>query len=96
MLLGRAIGVTPAFHWGQVLTDHPHDTLALHVAHQVDFMTGDDYNLMNRAARVLPEWNEDIPNYANLLGMYAFGLEENNFFSKAEDFGRLVLRVGST
>ncbi len=78
-----------AFHWGQVLTDHPHDTLALHVAHQVDFMTGDDYNLMNRAARVLPEWNEDIPNYANLLGMYAFGLEENNFFSKAEDFGRL-------
>ena len=77
-----------AFEWGKVLTDHPRDSLALHVAHQVDFMTGDDYNLMSRAARVLPQWDQDVPNYANLLGMYAFGLEENNHFAKAEVIGR--------
>ncbi|MDA9008709.1 tetratricopeptide repeat protein [Alphaproteobacteria bacterium] len=76
------------FHWGKVLTDYPHDSLALHAAHQIDFITGDDYNLWSRAARVLPLWNEDMPNYANLLGMYAFGLEETNFFSKAEEIGR--------
>jgi hypothetical protein len=40
------------FHWGKVLTDYPHDSLALHAAHQIDFITGDDYNLWSRAARV--------------------------------------------
>ncbi len=71
-----------------VLADYPRDTLALFLGHQLDFLLGDALNLRGRIERVLPSWDADVPNYANVLGMHAFGLEECNMFDHAEEQGR--------
>ena len=71
-----------------VLAEYPHDTLALHLGHQFDFLLGDALNLRGRVERALPYWDEHIPNYANVLGMHAFGLEECNMFEHAEAVGK--------
>ncbi len=47
--------------------------------------------LRDRPAQVLPHWNEDVPGYSYLLGMYAFGLEETNLYDRAEQTGRRAL-----
>lgn len=71
-----------------VLSDHPRDTLALYLGHQLDFLLGDALNLRGRVERILPYWDADIPNYSHVLGMQAFGLEECNMFGQAEDAGK--------
>ncbi len=71
-----------------VLAQYPHDTLALHFGHQLDFLLGDALNLRGRIERILPHWDESMPNYSHVLGMYAFGLEECNMFDHAEAMGR--------
>jgi tetratricopeptide (TPR) repeat protein len=48
-------------------------------------------NLRNRVARVLPDWNADVPGYPYVLGMHAFGLEECNQYADAEAAGRRAL-----
>ena len=45
-------------------------------------------NLRQRPARALPEWDEADPLYPYVLGLYAFGLEENNLYPQAEEAGR--------
>src|SRR5690606_35243010 len=47
----------------------------------------------DRIARVLPAWGPDVPGYPVLLGMYAFGLEENGDYARAEDQGRRALAM---
>jgi len=76
-----------------VLCDYPRDVLALQAGHLLDFFTGDALNLRNRPARVLPQWQEDMPGYSYVLGMYAFGLEECNQYAMAEDYGRQALAL---
>lgn len=71
-----------------VLVQHPRDSLALHLGHQLDFLLGDALNLRGRIERILPQWDETVPNYSHVLGMYAFGLEECNMFDHAEDVGK--------
>jgi hypothetical protein len=77
---------------GRVLEDvtaaYPHDALALQAGHQIDFFTGDSRMLRDRLARALPAWNDSIPGYHALLGMYAFGLEECGDYAAAERAGR--------
>jgi hypothetical protein len=79
--------------YGQVLLDHPRDLLALQVAHQVDFFVGNTGMLRDRPARVLPQWDAALPGYGYVLGMQAFGLEENNMFRRAEDTGRHAVEL---
>jgi hypothetical protein len=79
--------------YGQVLLDHPRDLLALQVAHQIDFFVGNTAMLRDRPARVLPQWDAGIPGYGYVLGMQAFGLEENNMFRRAEDTGRHAVEL---
>jgi hypothetical protein len=79
--------------YGQVLLDHPRDLLALQVAHQIDFFVGNTAMLRDRPARVLPQWDAGIPGYGYVLGMQAFGLEENNIFRRAEDTGRHAVEL---
>jgi len=79
--------------YGQVLLDHPRDLLALQVAHQIDFFVGNTALLRDRPARVLPQWDPAIPGYGYVLGMQAFGLEENNMFRRAEDTGRHAVEL---
>ena len=66
----------------------PHDILGLQAGHLMDFYRANARNLRDRIARVLPRWSEDQPGYANLLGMYAFGLEETGNYAQAEAIGR--------
>src|SRR5690606_16865216 len=64
------------------------DGLALRLAHFTHFYSGDPRRMRDSVARILPLWSSDHRDYGFLLGMYAFGLEENGEYAKAEDFGR--------
>lgn len=68
--------------------EHPFDLVALQAGHLIDFYRANGRNLRDRIARVLPQWSEKIPGYSIVLGMYAFGLEENGDYSRAEAIGR--------
>jgi len=76
-----------------VLQQYPRDALALQTAHLMDFFRGDALNLRNRLGRVLPEWDENMPGYSYLLGMYAFGLEECNQYADAEKYALRALEL---
>ena len=77
---------------GRILEDlaiaHPRDVLALQAGQLMDFVAGDSRMLRDRIARALPAWSADMPNYAAILGMHAFGLEETGFYARAEAEGR--------
>jgi tetratricopeptide (TPR) repeat protein len=77
--------------YGQVLVDYPRDLVALQAAHVGDFLLGESQMLRDRVAQVLPHWNQDVPGYSYVLGMYAFGLEETNLYERAEETGRRAL-----
>ncbi|MEM8972275.1 MAG: tetratricopeptide repeat protein [Pseudomonadota bacterium] len=66
----------------------PHDLLGLQAGHLMDFYRANARNMRDRIARVLPKWSESQPGYANVLGMYAFGLEEAGDYARAEDLGQ--------
>ena len=76
---------------GALLAEHPRDLLALQVAHVADFFHGDRESLRDRVARALPGWSRDDDGYGLLLGMHAFGLEENGAYPKAEETGHTAL-----
>lgn len=71
----------------------PLDSLALQVGHQLDFFTGDARLLRDRIARALPAWSESMPGWHALLGMHAFGLEENGDYAEAERLGRRAVEL---
>lgn len=77
----------------RVLVEYPRDAMALQVAHLMDFYRGDSLNQRNRVSRVLPHWDESVPGYSYVLGMHAFGLEENNQYAQAEETGRRALAL---
>jgi hypothetical protein len=79
--------------WDALLVDHPRDALALQWAQLWDFYRGDLPALRQRPARALPEWDEQDPLQPFVLGLLAFGLEENNVYPQAEDVGRRALAV---
>lgn len=95
-----AIGELLAGRWhaaGRVLEDlsiaWPRDVLALQTGHLIDFYTGQQRLLRDRIARALPEWGADMPGYHALLGMHAFGLEENADYAGAERTGRRAVEM---
>ncbi len=65
----------------------PHDTLALQVGHQLDFLRGDSRMLRDRIARVLPAWDAGVPGWHAVLGMHAFGLGETGDYAQAQAQG---------
>ncbi len=71
----------------EVSIAHPRDLLALAVGHQIDFFTGNSRMLRDRPAQVLGAWSESDKNYANVLGMLAFGFEEMNQHDRAFELG---------
>lgn len=74
--------------WEAILADHPLDILALRLHHFTSFWMGHATQLYVAPAAVLPSWSKDIANYGNVLGMIAFGLEENAQYEAAERYGR--------
>ena len=79
--------------YGAIVIDEPHDILSLVVAHALDFRLGRRRMLRDRIAQVLPDWNAAMPGYASLLAMYAFGLEENGQYRRAEAVARRALEL---
>ena len=77
--------------YGAIVSDRPHDLLALVVAHALDFRLGHRRMLRDRIARVLPHWDPSMPGYASVLAMYAFGLVENGRYRRAERIARRAL-----
>lgn len=73
--------------------DHPRDALALQVGHQIDFFTGSSVMLRDRIAAALPAWDATMPGFHAILGMHAFGLEENADYARAEAEGRRALEL---
>ena len=70
---------------------NPRDLLALIAGHQLDFFTGHARLLKNRIARALPAWSPEMASHHAMLGMHAFGLEENGEYTLAESQGRAAL-----
>ena len=79
--------------YGAILIDWPRDILALVVAHALDFRLGHRRMLRDRVARILPKWEATTPHYASVLAMYAFGLEENGQYRRAEKIARRSLAI---
>ena len=82
-----------AERYGAILIDWPHDILALVAAHALDFRLGHRRMLRDRVAKVLPEWEATMPHYASVLAMFAFGLEENGQYRRAEKIARRALAL---
>jgi tetratricopeptide (TPR) repeat protein len=76
-----------------VTIDYPRDLLALQAGHQTDFFRGDARMLRDRIARARPAWSPATPGYHAVLGMQAFGLEENGEYSEAEKNGRRAVEL---
>jgi tetratricopeptide (TPR) repeat protein len=75
------------------LIEHPRDLLALQLAHLADLVLGRTTMLRDRIARALGHWSGADAGYGYLLGMQAFGLEENFAFERAEDLGRRAVEL---
>jgi tetratricopeptide (TPR) repeat protein len=76
-----------------ILTVHPHDVLALATANALDFHLGRRRMMRDRIAKVLPHWTAEMPAYASVLSMYAFALEENGQYRRAETIARQALAL---
>src|SRR5262245_58172862 len=70
--------------YGAIVVDWPRDILALVVAHALDFRLGRRRTMQDRLAKVLPHWEAAVPGFASVLAMYAFALEENGQYRRAE------------
>ena len=69
--------------YDRLLDRYPSDSLALQLAHALDFRLAHRQSLRDRVAKVLPYWKPDMFAYGHVLAMYAFGLEENGDYDQA-------------
>jgi tetratricopeptide (TPR) repeat protein len=84
-----------AGHLERALLRHPRDLLALKLAQDLYLALGDQVNLRDVAARVLPAWPEGRQGAGFVAGMYAFGLEECGDYRAAERYGRAALAANA-
>ncbi|XP_018425895.1 PREDICTED: tetratricopeptide repeat protein 38 [Nanorana parkeri] len=69
--------------WEEILQNHPLDLLALKFAHDAYFYLGQQTQMRDSVARVLPFWTPKNPLTSYVRGMYSFGLLETNFYDQA-------------
>lgn len=79
--------------WDDILIAHPHDLMALRLQHFSLFWAGQSYFMRDAAARALGAWDEGMPGYGQVLGMYAFALEECGDYAAAEPKGRRAVEL---
>jgi tetratricopeptide (TPR) repeat protein len=75
----------------RALLHDSHDLLALKVAQDLYFFLGQSRELQGVVTRVLRAWPAEMEGWGYLQGMFAFGLEENGEYAKAEIHGRAAL-----
>jgi tetratricopeptide (TPR) repeat protein len=79
--------------YDRLLARYPSDSLALQLAHALDFRLGRRESLRDRVANVIPHWNRDMLAYGHVLAMYAFGLEENGDYDHAYEVAQRSLEA---
>ncbi len=80
--------------WEEILAQHPHDIVALRLAHFAYFWTqGDARGMRASVERVLPRWSREAPDRGFLLGMQAFACEETGDYATAERQGRAAVEA---
>ena len=79
--------------WEAVLVSHPRDLLALQLVHLTDVLLGDVVGQRDVVARVSYLWDEGVPGYEHVLAFWAFGLEENRDYLRAEELGRASIAL---
>jgi hypothetical protein len=79
--------------YGALVADRPRDIVALVLAHALDFRLGRRHLLRDRIAQALPAWEQGAFGYPSVLAMYAFGLEENGEYPRAETMARRALAL---
>jgi len=77
------------------VAEHPHDLLALKMHHYTTFWTGRSKSLRAVAAGVDHAWDDSVPGYGYVLGMQAFGFEENGDLLRAEECGRKAVDLNA-
>ncbi|WP_045836519.1 tetratricopeptide repeat protein [Hyphomicrobium sp. 99] len=77
----------------QLGLDEPRDILALRIGHELDFFSGNKRSLRDRVARQLSAWTPSDAHYGIVQGCYAFGLEENGQYERAQEHGLIALSV---
>src|SRR6186713_1004813 len=81
-LKGEFVAACTAYN--RLSLEHPRDAFAVQVAHLCNFYLGKTTWLRDHVAAVLPNYTPGDFSHSYLLGMHAFGLEENNEFARAE------------
>ncbi|MDE0718832.1 MAG: tetratricopeptide repeat protein, partial [Rhodospirillaceae bacterium] len=79
--------------WDGILTDHPHDLLAMRLAHYTHFYSGDSTAMRDSLARIMHAWDPTVPDYGFVAGCYAFALEEDGDYARAEQRGREAVGI---
>ncbi|MCI4379092.1 hypothetical protein PGIGA_G00223910 [Pangasianodon gigas] len=74
--------------WDDILVEHPTDMLALKFSHDGFFYLGEQIQMRDSVARVLPHWKPHMPLYSYLKGLYSFGLLETRFYDQAEKIAK--------
>lgn len=85
--------LTALARWEDILLEHPRDILAHKLAHFLHFYLGESERMRDGIARALHAWDERVPGYGYMLGMYAFGLEESGVYAEAEAVGRRAVEL---
>nr|XP_058953015.1 tetratricopeptide repeat protein 38-like isoform X2 [Pocillopora verrucosa] len=79
--------------WDDIVMAYPTDILALKMLSDYSTFYGPKERVRDSVARVFPHWKQDAPLYGYLFGLYAFGLEETNFYREAEKQARKGLEL---
>jgi len=74
--------------WQEILDQWPTDMMALKLHHNGSFWTGNRQGLASAPAAALKTFGDDAPVSGFIMGMAAFGLEENGDYERAEKYGR--------
>ena len=79
--------------YNRLALEHPRDAFAVQLAHLCNFYLGRTTWLRDHSAAVLPHYDAGDFSYSYLLGMHAFGLEENHQFERAEQAASRALEL---
>jgi tetratricopeptide (TPR) repeat protein len=79
--------------WEDILAAHPHDVIALRLAHFNNFWLGRPAEMRASVERVKPAWSRDLPGYGTLLSCHCFAAEECGDYAAAEPSGRAAIAI---
>lgn len=71
-----------------IVTDYPHDLLALRLQHVNAIFFGRPDILRTTVTRTLADWDDSVPGAGIVFGMACMGLEEAGEYRRAEQFGK--------